>query len=541
MRKEPGKTIFRFLLLICCMGMMLPLKAQPTRKADRWFEQGAYYKALNEYCRLLSGISRLPEQAYIEFRAGVCCMRMNRYHHAVEWLEKAEKDNYSGMDLWRQLGEVYLIRGEYVRAKPYFERCLKSYPDDPLLNVKIASCHFGLSVPAVVPEVRITSLPYLNTRGSEYGIVFFPGGLLYSSTGDLLPEKEGEISQRTGLGYSRPYLSLYRDGEYQPGQLLEGIMKQQSNDGAFGYDWTSEQLYCTRCEEGETGCRIVFARLKKNSYRQCGELRSGNRFCNIAHPFVTEDGKRIYFSSTMSGGFGGADIWYMDRRPDGKWGEPQNAGLVVNTVGNEVFPYVHGNNFYFASDGRVGYGGLDIFYCTVRPDGFGEVRNMGPGINTSYDDFNLVLNPDGQSGLLVSNRLPDRSDDIYRFEKIPTLPKDSVVFISSLLDTTAEETEWKVVADISGRTYRMEVASGDVTAAGWWVQIAMLMKSKVIGYELASRVTELTGKKVVMFRGKDGGHRFYIGVYLTDHEARKDMVTLRLAGIDCFVKRVMSE
>lgn len=520
-------------------------EAQKTRKADRWYSQGAYYQALQEYCRLLSGGSHLPEQGYIEFQAGKCCMKMNRFLRAVEWFEKAEKDYYTGEELWRQLGEVYLIRGKYAEARKYFELCRAVNPEDRKLKVKIASCDFGLQAAQENPSIEIIPLPYLNTRGSEYGIAFFPGGLLYSSTGDLLPEKKREISQRTGMGYSQPYVSFYREGSYQPGRLLAGMMKSGANDGAFGYDWNTGLLYCSRCEEGEVNCRIIFATLKNRTYRQTGELKTGKRKGNIAHPFITQDGTRIYFSSTMEGGFGGADIWYMDRLPNGKWSEPYNVGPSVNTEGNEIFPYIQDDHFYFASDGRVGFGGLDIYCSRIYQNGFEEAQNLGAGINTSYDDFNLILNEDGRSGLLISNRLPDRSDDIYYFKETGNVPENTMVYVSKMLDgeekEKTEEIELKDSSGLTDKTYRLEVAEGDVSNKGYWVQVAMLMKSDVIGYDLATRVTALSGKRVVMYKGKDGGHRFYIGVYVDEHEARKAMVILRTAGIDCFVKQVRSE
>lgn len=538
MRKVTGKY---GLLFIVFLLLSWTIEAQRTRKADRWYTRGAYYKALQAYCHLLSGGSHLPEQGYIELQAGKCCMKMNRYRPALEWLEKAEKDRYTGEELWLQLADAYLISGRYADARKYFELCLKAKPEDERLKVKIASCIFGMQAPQANPKIEITLLPYLNTRGSEYGIAFFPGGILYSSTGDLFPEKKKEISQRTGLGYSKPYLSLYREGDYQPGHLLDGILKHGANDGAFGYDWHSGLLYYTRCEEGEVNCRIIFAALKNRTYRQAGELKTGKREGNIAHPFITEDGTRVYFASTMEGGFGGTDIWYMERLPNGKWSEPYNVGPSVNTPGNEVFPYVWEDHFYFASDGRVGYGGLDIYCSGILRNGFEEAENMGAGINTSYDDFNLILDKDGHSGLLVSNRVPDRSDDIYCFKEVVDFHEDSVVFVSKMLEEEREKMELKDSSGVTGKTYYMEVASGDVSHAGWWVQVAMLMKSEVIGYGFATRITELTGKRVVMYKGSDGGHRFYIGVYKDEHAARKAMVTLRLAGIDCFVKRVMSE
>lgn len=540
-----SKRIFLIITWLC-WGISFNIYAQDTGKADRWFERGAYYRALEEYCRLLSNQEENRLGGYMEFRAGVCCMRMNRYRHALEWLEKAEKDNFTGPEVWEELGNGYWVTGQYEKAKVYFERCLQKKPEDEVLRIRVASCNFALKAPREHPRIRIAPLPYLNTRGSEYGISFVPGGLLYSSTGDLLPEKKQEISLRTGLGYSRPYLSWYKEGEYQPGQLLKGIVKFGANEGAFAYDAESESLYCTRCEEGEQNCRILVARLKNGTYRQTGVLKLGKEDCNIAHPFVAEGGDRIYFSSTRPGGFGGSDIWYVDRLSEHVWGEPQNAGSHINTPGNEVFPYMWKDYFFFASDGYAGYGGLDIYRVKMQDGQLGMPTNMGPGINTSYDDFNLVMNEDGKSGLLVSNRLPDRSDDIYWFEEVEEMediPRqrggtEKVVFVSQMLEAEPEEIELKDTIRQGNKIYRMKVEKGEVKQAGWWVQVAMLLSSDVIEYEFANQITELTGQQVVMYKGKDGGHRFYIGVYEKEQEARDAVSILRKAGIDCFVKQV---
>lgn len=636
--------------IAACWLLLLPgmLVAQVAKKADQWFERGAYYKAFEEYRKLPAQYPECTELGYIAFRAGVCCMRMNDYTGAAEWLEKAEKSGCEETELYYILGNVSLTQGNYKQAKAYFVRYRENVPEDGRTSAKIASCDFAMKAINTNPGVTIEPLPYINTRGSEYGVQFVRGGILYSSTSDLLPEKRGEVSERTGMGYSKPYFSLYRDGEYQPGQLLKGIAKNRINEGTFSYDEVTGELYCTRCEENRMNCDIIRAQLTGHVYREIGALKIGKRNYNIAHPFVTDHGNRIYFSSTMEGGYGGSDLWYIDREVDGSWGIPVNLGPEINTPGNEVFPYIWEDLFFFSSDGHIGYGGLDIYRAKHLENGnWGKPQNLGAVINTSYDDFNLILHSDGTGGLLVSNRRPGRNDDIFRFEirafiialqgtvknknteralagakiilqeddqeteimtdrngsfalmltngvryrltiqkngygsvteeiladnyalkpfdaegnrieKVWFLAKENVPVKNmqeeektipaekaekqagqaEMLLHPEEHHDLDELASLSRLPYRLGVEVGDVEEQGWWVQVAMLMESRIIDYALAVRVTEVTGKHVVMYKGKDGGHRFYVGVYHTQQDARNTVTALKEAGIDCFVKHV---
>lgn len=617
------------------------LKGQWTKQADRWFEQGAYYKALEEYRTLLAENQQAAESGALLHRMGVCCLRMGDYTGAKEWLEKAKNQTDVEDDLYNVLGELYLLLGDYRNAKEAFLTYQKYAPNDERLPNRIASCDFGLKAPATNPNISIKPLPYINTRGSEYGILFVHGGLLYSSTGDLLPEKQKNLSLRTGMGYSKPYLSILKDNEYQPGMLLKGISKNNSNEGSFAYDAGAEQLYCTRCEADAAYCDIIKAQLKDYQFKETGVLKIGKGNYNIAHPFVEDNGSRIYFSSTMEGGYGGSDIWYLDRDPEGRWGAPVNMGESINTAGNEVFPYMWGGDFFFASDGHVGYGGLDIYVSHEKEGAWSNVRNLGAGINTSYDDFNIIIHKDGQGGLLVSNRTPGRSDDIFRFEieaytiefhgtikdkntgealpeavaeffsdgKTETIPVDQKgtfkvmlthgvrsrmtisvpgyhsqtgeirtenrtinpfgdlsrfekyyymepseiehseqrsqqeeVIVDQKLNQPDKEKETVTLKDLlsgANASYSMEINRGELKDKGWWVQVAMLKESKMVSYEFASKVTALTGQKINVYRGNDGGHRFYVGAYQTEQEARRIANLLKEAGVDCFIKPPM--
>lgn len=145
-------------------------------------------------------------------------------------------------------------------------------------------------------------------------------------------------------------------------------------------------------------------------------------FCNVlfsyGHPTVSADGNRLYFASDMDGGFGGKDIYMVQRNGD-SWGEPKNLGEAVNSSGDEMFPSMNGDDFYFASNGFPGEGGLDLFRVYGTLAAIDSVTNLGNTINSSADDFGIVFNINGESGYFSSNRENGKGDDdIYYFKQI---------------------------------------------------------------------------------------------------------------------------
>ena len=121
----------------------------------------------------------------------------------------------------------------------------------------------------------------------------------------------------------------------------------------------------------------------------------------------------MYFASDMPGGKGGVDIYKATMTEDGIWGETQNLGDKINTEGNEMFPFIHtdGELLFFASDGHLGLGGLDLFTVQVKENGFGKVENLGIPVNSTKDDFSLILDQEMKNGYFASNRTEGKGDD----------------------------------------------------------------------------------------------------------------------------------
>jgi len=134
----------------------------------------------------------------------------------------------------------------------------------------------------------------------------------------------------------------------------------------------------------------------------------------VAHPSLSEDELELYFVSDMNGGMGKKDIWMVKRTSsDGKWGVPENLGAAINTPGDEMFPFIHNDGIlYFSSDYHIGMGGLDIFKATSE-NGTWRVENMRYPVNSTKDDFGIVIEKEEERGYFSTSR--DGDDEIYSF------------------------------------------------------------------------------------------------------------------------------
>lgn len=197
---------------------------------------------------------------------------------------------------------------------------------------------------------------------------------------------------------------------------------------------------------------LFFAEFKNDQWLSAGEFPFNSTAFNTAHPGLNSDASRLYFASDMPGGYGGYDIYYSDKTGE-IWGHPVNSGPVINTSGNEVFPFVFNNNrLYFASDGHGGQGKVDIFYSDSQHDLWNSAVNLPSPFNSPDDDFAYFANAEMDTGFFTSNRRG--SDDIYTF--ISTFPtfttcpeqmEESYCFEfyetgSINLDTTSLKYEW---------------------------------------------------------------------------------------------------
>jgi outer membrane protein OmpA-like peptidoglycan-associated protein/tetratricopeptide (TPR) repeat protein len=175
-------------------------------------------------------------------------------------------------------------------------------------------------------------------------------------------------------------------------------------------------------KEGITRLKLYSADKKGNDWSNIKELPFNDNDFSCGHPTINYTDKILYFISDMPGGYGGTDI-YMARFINGTWGKPINLGGKINTIGNEMFPFVdEGGGLYFSSDGHPGLGDLDMFYISTdllsnMPNG--KIKNLGAPINSNNDDFGIITDKSRNIGYFSSNRKRGGADDdIYKFTRI---------------------------------------------------------------------------------------------------------------------------
>jgi hypothetical protein len=177
--------------------------------------------------------------------------------------------------------------------------------------------------------------------------------------------------------------------------------------------------YVERSEQGIHKLEIYFAELKNGAWQNEIAFKLNSSEHSVGHPWLSEDGNTMYFASDMPGGFGGTDIYKIERTAGGEWGEAVNLGEKINTVGDEMFPFYQEKQglFMFASNAHTGLGGLDLFLVYAPKHKMGKLMNMGAPLNSSFDDFAVIADPEMKKGFFSSNREGGKGDDdIYMVE-----------------------------------------------------------------------------------------------------------------------------
>lgn len=249
----------------------------------------------------------------------------------------------------------------------------------------------------------------------------------------FLSARKGTLTKNTWSWNGENYLNYFSVNSQTNKVVAGGNLKKLNSDfheGPLCFNNDESIVYFTRnnLAKGKSkrdandiqNLKIYYALVsKEGSFSDIKELSVNSRSYSVGHPTISSDGKLLYFVSDMPGGFGGTDIYKASILADGNIGNPENLGVKVNTNGNESFPFVSANNqLYFASNGHIGLGGLDIFVADISSEGIvSAIQHGGKLLNSSRDDFGFVLNKELTSGYFSSNRDGGvGSDDIYQFQ-----------------------------------------------------------------------------------------------------------------------------
>jgi outer membrane protein OmpA-like peptidoglycan-associated protein len=255
-------------------------------------------------------------------------------------------------------------------------------------------------------KLNVTTLLPINSDLGDFVTSAFPGGYVLSSSRD-------DFNARWSYDHS-PYLNIYVVSDSMRKIERQAYLCDKHHDGTAFFDTTNSTWYFAKNylpKRGKLSTTGIFMYNQKTKEESVYAFNDPIYF--LAHPYLSPKADTLWFSSDRSGGFGGADIWYSVKS-EGAWGEPINAGKQINTIENEMFPVVNGSYLFFSSAGLPGLGGLDLFKIIQKELNSGKPENFGEGVNSSCDDFSLLLSNENK-GVLSSNR-GDLIDRVYGIE-----------------------------------------------------------------------------------------------------------------------------
>jgi outer membrane protein OmpA-like peptidoglycan-associated protein len=272
----------------------------------------------------------------------------------------------------------------------------------------------------------------INSQYSDYGSSLLGNKLIFASARDT-----GNVSKRLFSWTNQSFTNLYSsdlkaDGTLTDPKYFGNGINSKFHESTPVFTKDGKTMYFTRNNylDGKTGkdnqkvilLKLYKATLEGGLWNNVSELPFDSNQYSTAHPALSPDEKTLYFASDMPGSLGQSDIYKVSITDIG-YGVPENLGPEINTEGRESFPFIsEENELYFASDGRPGLGGLDIFQVSINSnDSFKDVQNIGAPVNSSQDDFAFMIDK-SRKGFFTSNRSGGQGfDDVYKFIEINKL------------------------------------------------------------------------------------------------------------------------
>lgn len=434
---------FKFLLTVLIVGFSIAANAQNRNvlKARTSFDNENYAESAGLCATAYSKISRKGKMALklkgeMAYLTGESYRLTEDYREAEKWYEKAIL-----VDYYNQVPEVYLHRAEMLVIMKEYDKAVESYneylklvPGSELAESGIKSCQEMKNYEASKTRHVIENQTAINKPEFDMAPMF---GDRKSTKLYFSSSRAGSTGNATDPRSGEAYMDLWvseldKKGNWTEPYLVEGEgINTEDNEGTVAFDRRFKLMFFTRCpneKKMNLGCDIMMSEAKgKTEWKEPVKLDlKPHDSISVGHP-ATTDGKFLVFASDLPGGYGGKDLWITEyNKKTETWSTPVNLGPEINSRGNELFPtFTEDGDLYFATDGRPGLGGLDIF----KAEQVGEElkwenpENLGAPINSYHNDYALI-EKDNRSGYFTSERKSvngENKPDIFGYYLPPNL------------------------------------------------------------------------------------------------------------------------
>lgn len=394
--------------------IILNFSCVTTKTALKDFNNAEYFDAANKFEKSLK-----DGDAKNSFLLAESLRKSNRIWQAGDFYSNAI--NYG---IKNEIAYYYLVlslkaNNKYDEADSVISNYLVNAKDQSvikLINKESIYIHNLRNYPDT-SYYRVKNLSAINTKYAEYSPSFSNDKLFFVSN-----RKSEKIYKGTGTPFTDLYEVKTRGANVDINSLKkleDNINQEKVNEGSITFSSDGTYMIFAKGNNGKSSGRnnvdLYWSRFRRGGWTNPRLLNVNTSRSWDSTPFLSKDGKTLYFASNRSKGYGGTDIYKANVNRRGRWINIQNLGPEINTPGNELFPSVtEDGRLYFSSDNHEGFGGLDIFVASRR-GGKITIKNPGKPLNSSGDDFGVnPYNP--TRGFFTSNRDGGSGDDdIYTF------------------------------------------------------------------------------------------------------------------------------
>jgi len=408
---------------------------------DKHLETFAFDKAIESY---QSAYENDSENSRISRKIADAYRRSGDLPSSTEWYGRTLELDSTRKEDMLYYAEALKTVEQYDESLIWYGKYNSLQPEDDRATSHLVSSEY-------VEELTEDSVMFIvkkldfNNRKPAFGVTKYQEKLVFSATG-----LEGQKNNKTNPWNDMPYLDVYQANIDDNNEAVDiepiNEINSKYNDGPAHFDEVSQTMLITRNnmkrgkpvkdKTGAVNLKIYTSKNVDGKWSEIEELPFNSDDYSTGHPTVTKDGQYLYFASNRPGGLGGTDI-YVSEKINDTWGHPENLGDMVNTKGDELFPYVDDTGvLYFSSTGHLGLGGMDIFKINLDSLKKHTPENLGYPLNSAKDDFSLVFEKTNESGYFCSNREKGFSDDIFYFEINNTIQK---VYAGRIVSSISEK------------------------------------------------------------------------------------------------------
>lgn len=427
--------LFTLLLFVACT---YTLKIKDGRTA---YERKQFSVAAPMLEKEFARAKTRNEKGQIAYLLGDSYRRIGRDEKSLQWFKTAY-DNNGGAEALKAYAFALKKMERYTEAREAFKNLGIEIGSPYEYRKEITACNVAEGWLKELPtngwSVQTTSF---NSSQNDFAPVLAPDGRLVFSSDRSMSTGEEKYNW-TGNRFMDIFIV---DPNNASPQVFDNQLNTENNEATPCFNKSGNEIFFVRAVgayKGDDAYNKIYTATRmsdEGGWSTPAPLPFQKEKVNYVHPALSADGNTLYFASNDPEGWGGFDLYAMQRsKSESGWDEPKLLTRAINTPGNELFPSFDADTLYFASDGLTGMGGLDIFRTyKLERNTWAPPINMKAPVNSGADDFGLAMIPGKNAaarqpgdlirgGFFSSNRSAETArggDDIFRFEQKVPPPK----------------------------------------------------------------------------------------------------------------------